>query len=145
MARNNAYIFVCVFIWAITIPICKLYFQEILFKTWLKAESVAEMTRTLEPTWYGPEIERASTLYPLPEFLEIALNRHLVEINKIVLETVPFSGKEAIRAYLLKWDIHNIELILSSKFIGRTITETEPFLVSQQKFPRGNICRKYFA
>jgi V/A-type H+/Na+-transporting ATPase subunit C len=103
----------------------------------VKSESVAEMTRTLEPTWYGPEIERASTLYPLPELLEIALNRHLVEINRIVLETVPFSGKEAVRAYLLKWDIHNIELILSSKFIGRTITETEPFLVSSRNFPAG--------
>jgi len=84
----------------------------------VKADDVAEMTRMLESTWYGPEIERASSLYSPPELLEVALNRHIVEINKIVLETVPFSGKLAIRAYLLKWDIHNIELILSSKLLG---------------------------
>ena len=103
----------------------------------VKAEDVADMRRMLESTWYGPEIERASSLYSPPELLEVALNRHLVEINKIVLETAPFSGKNAIRAYLLKWDIHNIELILSSKIIGRTITETEPFLVSSRNFPAG--------
>jgi V/A-type H+/Na+-transporting ATPase subunit C len=103
----------------------------------VKSDDVAEMTRMLESTWYGPEIERASSLYSPPELLEVALNRHIVEINKIVLETVPFSGKLAIRAYLLKWDIHNIELILSSKIIGRTITETEPFLVSSRNFPAG--------
>ncbi len=103
----------------------------------VKAEDVADIRRMLESTWYGPEIERASSLYSPPELLEVALNRHLVEINKIVLETAPFSGKNAIRAYLLKWDIHNIELILSSKIIGRTITETEPFLVSSRNFPAG--------
>jgi V/A-type H+/Na+-transporting ATPase subunit C len=103
----------------------------------VKAEDVNEMTRILEPTWYGPEIERASSLYSPPELLEVALNRHLVDVNKIVLESVPFNGKTAIRAYLLKWDIHNIELILSSKIIGRTITETEPFLVSSRNFPAG--------
>ena len=103
----------------------------------VKSEDVAEMRRMLESTWYGPEIERASSLYSPPELLEVALNRHLVEINKIVLETAPFSGKTAIRSYLLKWDIHNIELILSSKIIGRAITETEPFLVSSRNFPAG--------
>ena len=103
----------------------------------MHAKDVAEMTRILEPTWYGPEIERAASLYSPPELLEVALNRHIVEINKIALESTPFSGREAIRAYLLKWDIHNIELILSSKIIGRAITETEPFLVSSRNFPAG--------
>jgi V/A-type H+-transporting ATPase subunit C len=103
----------------------------------VKSKDVSEMTRILQTTWYGPEIERASSLYSPPELLEVALNRHLVEINKIVLESAPFSGKTAIRAYLLKWDIYNIELILSSKIIGRAITETEPFLISSRNFPAG--------
>ena len=85
----------------------------------------------------GQRLKELHLFILLPELLEVALNRHIVEINKIVLETVPFSGKLAIRAYLLKWDIHNIELILSSKIIGRTITETEPFLVSSRNFPAG--------
>lgn len=108
-----------------------------LLQNLVHAKDVAEMTRILEPTWYGPEIERAASLYSPPELLEVALNRHIVEINKIALESTPFSGREAIRAYLLKWDIHNIELILSSKIIGRAITETEPFLVSSRNFPAG--------
>ena len=108
-----------------------------LLQNLVHAKDVAEMTRILEPTWYGPEIERAASLYSPPELLEVALNRHIVEINKIALESTLFSGREAIRAYLLKWDIHNIELILSSKIIGRAITETEPFLVSSRNFPAG--------
>lgn len=108
-----------------------------ILQTLVHAKDVSEMTRILEPTWYGPEIERAASLYSPPELLEVALNRHIVEINKIALESTPFSGREAIRAYLLKWDIHNIELILSSKIIGRAITETEPFLVSSRNFPAG--------
>jgi V/A-type H+-transporting ATPase subunit C len=103
----------------------------------VKAKDVDEMTRILQSTWYGPEIERASNLYSPPELLEVALNRHLVEINKIVLESAPFSGKTAVRSYLLKWDIYNIELILSSKIIGRAITETEPFLISSRNYPAG--------
>lgn len=103
----------------------------------VKAEDVGAITRMLESTWYGPEIERSATLYSGPELLEVATNRHLVELNKIALEATPFSGKAAIRAYFLKWDIHNIELVLSSKIIGRTITETESFLVSSRNFPAG--------
>lgn len=103
----------------------------------VRVKDIFEMTKMLESTWYGPEIERAASVYQPPELLEVALNRHLVEINKISLEASPFSGKSAIRAYLLKWDIHNIELILSSKSMGRTITETEPFLVSSRNFPAG--------
>lgn len=103
----------------------------------LKSDDVAAMIKMLEPTWYGPEIQRAASMYSSPELLEVALNRHLVDVNKIALEAAPFSGKAALRAYLLKWDIHNIELILSSKIIGHTITETEPFLVSSRNFPAG--------
>lgn len=95
------------------------------------------MIRKLESTWYGPEIEKAASMYSGPELLEVALNRHIVETNRIALQVTPFSRKSAIQAYLSKWDIYNIELILSSKAIGRTITETEPFLVSSRNFPAG--------
>ena len=103
----------------------------------LKAKDVFEMAKILQGTWYGEEIEKAASMYQPPELLEVALNRHLVRINKIALDASPFNGKNAVRAFLLKWDIYNIELILSSKNIGRTITETEPFLVSSRNFPAG--------
>ena len=103
----------------------------------LKANDVNEMIKMLEPTWYGQEIRRAASTYQGTELLEVALNRHLVEINKIILEATPFNGKNAVRAYLSKWDNYNIELILSSKIMGRTITETESLLISSRNIPAG--------
>ena len=68
----------------------------------VKADDVGEVARMLDSTWYGPEIDRAAALYSPPELLEVAINRHLVEVNKIALEATPFSGKQAIRAYFSK-------------------------------------------
>ena len=68
----------------------------------VKSEDLAEMRRILDSTWYGPEIERASSMYSPPELLEVALNRHLVDVNRIVLETAPYSGKAGIRFLFVK-------------------------------------------
>ena len=103
----------------------------------LKATDVTEMIKLLESTWYGQEIKKYASVYQGTELLEVALNRHLVEINKIILESAPFSGKNVVRAYLAKWDLFNIELILSSKMMRRTITETESLLVSSRNVPAG--------
>jgi V/A-type H+-transporting ATPase subunit C len=103
----------------------------------MKAKDEGEMVKLLESTWYGPEIEKAATLFKDTDLLEVALNRHLVLVNKIALEATPFNGKSAVRAYLSKWDIYNIELILSSKTMGRPITEVESFLVSSRNVPAG--------
>ena len=106
-------------------------------ETLLKANDVSEMIKLLESTWYGQEIKKAASVYQGPALLEVVLNRHLVEINKIILEAAPFNGKNAVRAYLSKWDLYNIELILSSKMMGRAITETESMLVSSRNVPAG--------
>lgn len=103
----------------------------------LKANDVSEMIKLLESTWYSEEIKKAASVYQGSALLEVVLNRHLVEINKIILEAAPFNGKNAVRAYLSKWDLYNIELILSSKMMGRAITETESLLVSSRNVPAG--------
>ena len=103
----------------------------------LKSNDVNEMIKLLESTWYGKEIKKAAAVYQGPELLEVAFNRHLVETNKIISESAPFSGKNAVRAFLSKWDLYNIELILSSKAMGREITETESLLVSSRNVPAG--------
>ncbi|HEU5220827.1 MAG TPA: V-type ATPase subunit [Candidatus Nitrosotalea sp.] len=103
----------------------------------MKAKDETEMVKTLGSTWYKSEIEKAATIFKESDLLEVALNRHLVYINKIALEATPFNGKSAIRAYLSKWDIYNIELILSAKSMGRPISETESFLVSSRNVPAG--------
>ena len=66
----------------------------------MKAKDEVEMVKTLESTWYGPEIEKAASVFKETELLEVALNRHLVFVNKIALEATPFNGKSAVRSYL---------------------------------------------
>ena len=103
----------------------------------MKAKDETEIVKLLESTWYQLEIEKAASVFKQSELLEVALNRHLVYINKIALEATPFNGKSAVKAYLSKWDIYNIELILSAKSMGRPISETESFLVSSRNVPAG--------
>jgi V/A-type H+-transporting ATPase subunit C len=102
-----------------------------------RAKDVAEIAQQLESTWYGPDIEAAAAVYKPPELIEIALNRHLVTINRIAIQAVPLFGKPALLAYLSKWDIENIELILAAKSLGKGLEETEAFLVSSRNLPVG--------
>ena len=103
----------------------------------LKSNDLNDMIKQLESTWYGPGIKKSASVYQGAELLEVALNRHLVETNKIILEAVPFSGKNAVVTFLSKWDLYNIELILSSKAMGREISQTESLLVSSRNVPAG--------
>ena len=80
--------------------------QDIL-QNLLKANDINDMTKQLESTWYGQEIKKAASMYSGAELLEVAFNRHLVETNKIILEAVPFSGKNAVRTSFFKNDGKN--------------------------------------
>jgi V/A-type H+/Na+-transporting ATPase subunit C len=102
-----------------------------------KSKDVAEISQRLESTWYGPDIEAAESTYKPPESIEIAVNRHLIYVNRIALQAAPVFGKNALRAYLAKWDIENIELIIAAKSLGRTLEQTEAFLVSSRNLPVG--------
>jgi V/A-type H+-transporting ATPase subunit C len=98
---------------------------------------VNEITKRLETTGYGPEIVQAAASYQGAALLEIAINRTFVRRNRLALDSTPFAGKPIVAAYLRKWDIQNIGLVLSAKAEGRTITETELFLVSSREIPAG--------
>ena len=84
-----------------------------------KAKDIAEISQHLESTWYGPDIEAAESTYKPPESIEIAVNRHLIYVNRVAMQVSPVFGKDALRAYLAKWDIENIELIIAAKSLGR--------------------------
>ncbi len=101
------------------------------------ANDVNEITKTLEATPYGPEINASAASYQGAPLLEIAINRTTVRRNKIALESCPFAGKPILGAYLRRWDVQNIGLILSAKAQGRPLAETEPFLVSAREIPAG--------
>ncbi|MHB8567952.1 MAG: V-type ATPase subunit [Nitrososphaerales archaeon] len=102
-----------------------------------KAKDAKEIAERLENTWYGLDIEAAASIYKPPELIEVAVNHHLVSVNKTALQACPVFGKNALQAYLAKWDIENIELIIAAKSLGRTLEQTEAFLVSSRNLPVG--------
>jgi V/A-type H+-transporting ATPase subunit C len=103
----------------------------------IKLRDSKEIAESLESTWYRSDIEAAASVYKPPELVEVALNRHLVAVNNLAVTASPPYGKAPVLAYLAKWDIHNIELILAAKSVGRTVEDTEPYLVSSRNIPVG--------
>ena len=105
--------------------------------TLAQTRDLDEVAKRLEGTVYGPEIVRAAASLSGANLLEVAINRNFVRRNRLALDAAPFAGKPVISAYLRRWDIQNIELILSAKAEGRPVTETETFLVSSRDQPAG--------
>jgi V/A-type H+-transporting ATPase subunit C len=103
----------------------------------VRARDVAEIAQRLEATWYKDDIEEAAAAHKPPELIEIAMNHHLVNLNGIALQVSPSSGRRILATYLAKWDIENIELILAAKSLGRSLDQTEAFLVSRRNMPGG--------
>jgi V/A-type H+/Na+-transporting ATPase subunit C len=100
-----------------------------------KARNTAEIAQELESTWYGKDIEAAASVYKPPELIEVAINRHLVDTNRIAVQASPVFARNAVLAYLSKWDIENIELIIAAKSLGKGLEQTEAFLVSSRNVP----------
>ncbi len=56
-------------------------------------------------------------------------------MNRVAIQTAPLFGKNAVLAYLSKWDIENIEVILAAKALNRPLEQTETALVSSRNIP----------
>lgn len=107
------------------------------FGTLLAARDTNDLGKLLESTAYAADIVRARTTHPGDAMLEVAINRTFVRRNRHAYDASPFSGRAVVAAYLGRWDIENIELILSAKATDRPITETEDHLVSSREIPAG--------
>jgi len=103
----------------------------------VRAKDLSEILKLLEPTPYGPEIAQAGATYQGAAAVEVAVNRLFVHRQRLLLESASFAGKPLIEAYLRRWDIENIGLVLSAKSEGRPVSETETFLVSSREIPAG--------
>ncbi len=101
------------------------------------AKEPNEFAKLLETTPYAPEVARARATHAGSTLVEVAINRTFVRRNRHAYEAAPFAGRAVVAAYLGRWDIQNIEMILSAKALGRTITETEDHLVSSRDIPAG--------
>ncbi len=101
------------------------------------AKDPNEVAKLLDPTPYGPDIQAARAAYQGVALVEVAINRTFVRRNRHAYEATPFAGRGVVAAYLTRWDLQNIELILAAKAQGRPVTETEDHLVSSREIPAG--------
>ncbi|MCI4327431.1 MAG: V-type ATPase subunit [Thermoplasmata archaeon] len=101
------------------------------------AKDLVEVSKLLEATPYGPEIAQSAASYHGAPLLELAVNHVLVVRNRLAYEATPFAGRALVGAYLRRWDLQNIGIILSAKSQGRPVAETETALVSSRDIPAG--------
>ncbi len=101
------------------------------------AKDVLDIQKSLEATPYGPDLAAVAASYSGAARLELAINRLFVRRCRSTLDASPPAGKPIVAAYLRRWDIQNLALILSAKAHGRPVAETESFLVSSREFPAG--------
>ncbi|MDE1820529.1 MAG: V-type ATPase subunit [Euryarchaeota archaeon] len=113
------------------------FLRKDLFNALLAARDIGEVAKLLEGTWYGGEITQAMGALTGAEALEVAVNRQFVKLNRFAYNASPFAGRPVVGAYLRRWDIENIGVILSAKAYGRLVSEGESFLVSDRETPAG--------
>lgn len=103
----------------------------------ISTPDVQQLINILMETPYKEYISYYSTKYSGVDLIEMSVNSNLVRISKIALNITPRIGLDALRSYISKWDIANIKIIISSKLLGRKISETEMFLLSERDLPAG--------
>ena len=103
----------------------------------VNSKDLNDIAKVLEGSPYGPDINAVAAAYTGAERLEIAINRTFIRRARRCIDVAPFAGKPIISAYLKRWDVQNIGLILSAKAQDRPVTEAEVFLVSSREIPAG--------
>ena len=103
----------------------------------LAAKDPGDVAKRLDGSAYSADLERARATHSGAALLETAINRTFVRRNRHAYEATPFAGRGVVGAYLTRWDLQNIELILSAKAQGRPVSETEEHLVSSRDIPAG--------
>jgi V/A-type H+-transporting ATPase subunit C len=96
-----------------------------------------EFMKVLSASTYKAEIDKFSALYKMPDLVDVVINAHMMRVMGNASFAMPPSSRAFISAYLSKWDIENIKLILSSKVLGYGVEQTEAFLVVQHDIPVG--------
>ena len=101
------------------------------------AKDAVDIAKILETTVYSPDLTATSATYAGEQMLEVAINRLFVRRCRGALDATPFAGKATVSAYLRRFDVQNIALILSAKAQGRPVSEAEMFLISSREVPAG--------
>ncbi len=96
-----------------------------------------EFLKSLSSTGYRKEIDSLSQLYQMPDLVEAVLNAHMMRMIRNAAFAVPSLARDFISAYVGRWDIENIKVILSSKVLNYAVENTEVFLTVQRGTPVG--------
>lgn len=91
-----------------------------------------DFLEVLKDTWYGVEINALSALYKTPELIDIILNAHLARLTRKATGSMPTAAGSFIRAYISKWDMQNVSLVLSSKVLGYAVSQNDALLLVNQ-------------
>ncbi len=97
----------------------------------------SEFLKSLSDTSYRQQIDRLSGIYKLPELAEIVINAHMVDMIRKASFAMPPIAANFVKAYVSRWDIENIKLILSSKVLGYGVEYTDTFLTISRGTPVG--------
>jgi V/A-type H+/Na+-transporting ATPase subunit C len=108
-----------------------------IWPTLLAARDPNEIAKVLEETAYAPYLDAARATNQGTSLIELAINRTFVRRNRKAYDAAPFAGRPVVGAYLARYDVQNIELVLSAKAQGRTIRDTEDALISSREISAG--------
>jgi V/A-type H+-transporting ATPase subunit C len=98
--------------------------------------SLSEITRIIQETEYKQEIDELGTTFYGIDLIEVALSWNLAKEYQKILEITPGNLKQFTQAYLSRWDIQNVLIIMRGKMQGETVGKIKEILV-----PAGSLDR----
>ncbi len=103
----------------------------------LMQKNASEFLGMLSKTSYRADIDLLSNRYKVPDLVEAVLNSHMMRSIRYAYSAIPPLAKDVIDAYISKWDVENIKIILSAKKLGYGVDRTDEFLTVHGNIPVG--------
>lgn len=103
----------------------------------LMDKNADEVLQTLSAGPYKEDIDSSSAFASGLRLAEVAINRHLIKKNRLAIQAPPPASRKFLEVYFSKWDIENVKTVISAKFLGHDLRETEDFILSFRDVPSG--------
>jgi V/A-type H+-transporting ATPase subunit C len=91
--------------------------------------SISEITRIIGETEYKQEIDELGTQFKGIDLIEVAISWNLAKEYQKIQEITPGDLKQFTQAYLRRWDIQNVLIILRGKMHGESPGKIKEILV----------------
>ncbi|MCL4387880.1 V-type ATPase subunit [Candidatus Marsarchaeota archaeon] len=93
-------------------------------------KSPEEILKMLSETRYRKQLDELSQLYQMPDLFEAVINATMAKSLQEAYVAMPPLAQPFVKAYISKWDIENIKVVLSSKAMGYELTDTSHFMLA---------------